>query len=148
MRTSKDLLWTHFAPDAGTHIDPRQWRRHGGKWIVFDDRKAIDALAEHLAPFIDSGAVAAAKIWNGDPSAINVYSLDRDRAKVREILKQAGARYVLVWEYDYALGKNLSSPLTFAYSWFSKFRTILASYGLAGTVRLIREMLRQGMLSK
>jgi hypothetical protein len=47
------------------------------------------------------------------------------------------------WEYDYALGKNLLRPLTFVYSWFSKFRTILASYGLAGSMRLLRKVLSQ-----
>jgi hypothetical protein len=117
--------------------------RSGGKWIVFDDRKAIETLAEKLAPFIESGEIASAKYWNGDPSAINVYSLDRDRGKVRAILKEAGAAYVLVWEYDYALGKNLLRPLTFTYSWFSKFRTILASYGLAGSMRLLKKVLAQ-----
>src|SRR5512140_956645 len=136
MRMTKDMLWTRFAPDRDIGFDQEEWMQHGGKWIVFDDRKAIDALAARLAQFIDSGDIAAAKLWNGDPSAVNVYSLDRDRGKVREILKQAGARHVLVWEYDYALGKNLRSPFTFAYSWFSKFRTILASYGFAGTARL------------
>lgn len=143
MKTSNDMLWTRFAPDRAGDVDRREWRRHGGKWIVFDDRKAIDALVDRLAPFIDSGEIPAAKLWNGDPSAVNVYSLDRDRGKVREILKQAGARYVLVWEYDYGLGRNLRSPFTFAYSWFSKFRTILASYGLAGSVRLFRDVLAQ-----
>jgi hypothetical protein len=50
---------------------------------------------------------------------------------------------VLVWEYDYAMIKNLLRPMTFAYSWFSKFRTILASYGLAGSIRLFRQVLSQ-----
>jgi len=141
MKTSKDLLWTWFLPDAPRRFDRAGWVRRGGKWIVFDDRKAIEALAGKLAPFIDSGEIASAKYWNGDPSAINVYSLDRDRGKVRALLKDAGARYVLVWEYDYALGKNLLHPLIFAYSWFSKFRTILASYGLAGSMRLLKKVL-------
>ena len=143
MKTSKDLLWTWLLPDEPRRFDRAEWVRRGGKWIVFDDSKSIKALAEKLAPFIDSGEIASAKYWNGDPSAINVYSLDRDRGKARAILKEAGARYVLVWEYDYALGKNLLRPLTFAYSWFSKFRTILASYGLAGSIRLLREVLSQ-----
>ena len=141
MKTSNDLLWTWLLPDEPRRFDREGWVRRGGKWIVFDDRKAIEALAEKLAPFIDSGEIASAKYWNGDPSAINVYSLDRDRGKVRALLKEAGARYVLVWEYDYALGKNLLRPLTFAYSWFSKFRTILASYGLAGSMRLFKKAL-------
>jgi hypothetical protein len=143
MKTSKDKLWTWLFPDEPRHFDRAGWVRHGGKWIVFDDRKAIEALAEKLEPFIDSGEIASAKYWNGDPSAINVYSLDRDRGKVRGLLKEAGARYVLVWEYDYALGKNLLRPLTFVYSWFSKFRTILASYGLAGSMRLLMKVLSQ-----
>jgi len=143
MKTSKDMLWTWLFPDEPRRFDRAEWVQHGGKWIVFDDRKAIEALAEKLAPFIDIGEIASAKYWNGDPSAINVYSLDRDRGKVREILKEAGARYVLVWEYDYALGKNLLRPLTFAYSWFSKFRTIVASYGLAGSMRLLKKALSQ-----
>jgi hypothetical protein len=143
MKTSKDLLWTWLLPDEQKGFDRAEWVRHGGKWIVFDDRTAIEALAGKLAPFIDAGDIASAKYWNGDPSAVNVYSLDDDRERVRKILKEAGARFVLVWEYDYALGKNLLRPLTFAYSWFSKFRTILASYGLAGSMRLLRKVLSQ-----
>jgi hypothetical protein len=143
MKTSKDILWTWFLPDETRPFDRQEWVRRGGKWIVFDTKEAITSLADKLAPHIDAGEIASAKIWNGDPSAINVYSLDRDRGKVRTILKQAGARYVLVWEYDYALGKNLLSPLTFAFSWFSKFRTILQSYGLAGSMRLLRQVLSQ-----
>lgn len=144
MRTSKDILWTWLLPDEPKAIDRKKWARHGGKWIVFDGREAIETLARKLAPFIDAGEIDGAKFWNGDPSAINVYSLDQDRWKVRNILKTAGARHVLVWEYDYAFGKNILRPLTFTYSWYSKFRTILASYGLAGTLRLIRETFKAG----
>jgi hypothetical protein len=96
-----------------------------------------------LAPYIDDGVIESAKYWNGNPSAINVYSLDRDRWKTRKILKGLGARFVLVWEYDYASDKNLLSPFTFIYSWFSKFRTILRSRGIAGSMKLLREALRQ-----
>jgi hypothetical protein len=143
MKTTKDILWTRLLPDEPRAFDRKEWMSNGGKWIVFDKKEAILALAEQLAPFIDSGGIESAKYWNGDPSAINVYSLDRDRFKVRTILKQTGARYVLVWEYDYALYKNLLRPLTFAFSWFSKFRTILQSYGLAGSIRLLRQVLSQ-----
>jgi hypothetical protein len=143
MKTSKNMLWTWLLPDRPRTFDRTEWMRRGGKWIVFDNRKEIGKLAEKLAPHIDSGEISSAKYWNGDPSAINVYSLDRDRGKVRRVLKQAGARYVLVWEYDYALGKNLLSPLIFAYSWFSKFRTILQSYGLAGSLQLLKQVLLQ-----
>ena len=143
MKTSQDMLWTWLLPDRPKAFDRTEWMRRGGKWIVFDNRKEIGKLAEKLATSIDSGEISSAKYWNGDPSAINVYSLDRDRGKVRRVLKQTGARYVLVWEYDYALGKNLLSPLIFAYSWFSKFRTILQSYGLAGSLRLLKQVLSQ-----
>jgi hypothetical protein len=143
MKTEKDLLWTWLLPDMPKAYDRALWVRRGGKWIVFDKRDAITALAERVAPYIDSGEITSAKYWNGDPSAINVYSLDRDRGRVRSILKEAGARHVLVWEYDYAMGKNCLRPVTFAYSWFSKFRTILASYGMSGSIRLLKEVLSQ-----
>jgi hypothetical protein len=143
VRTAKDLLWTWLLPEESRTFDRALWVRRGGKWIVFDKRDAIAALAERLAPYIDSGEIESAKYWNGDPSAINVYSLDSDRGRVWSILKEAGARHVLVWEYDYAMGKNFLRPVTFAYSWFSKFRTIFASYGLAGSIRLLKEVLSQ-----
>jgi len=97
MKTSNNMLWTWLLPDRPRTFDRTEWMRHGGKWIVFDSREEIGKLAEKLAPHIDSGEISSAKYWNGDPSAINVYSLDRDRGKVRRVLKQAGARYVLVW---------------------------------------------------
>jgi len=143
MREIKDDIWTWLLPDVPHAIDGPTWSRSGGKWIVFDDEERIKDLAEKLAPFINAGDIESAKYWNGDPSAINVYSLDRDRWKTRDILKDLGARYVLVWEYDYALDKNLLSPFTFIYSWFSKFRTILQSRGIAGSMRLLKEALRQ-----
>ncbi len=144
MHQSRDDIWTRLLPDVPRTIDGSIWIRSGGKWIVFDDEERIKDLAVKLAPFIDAGDIESAKYWNGNPSAINVYSLDRDRWKTKIILKNLGARYVLVWEYDYALGKNLRSPLTFAYSWFSKFRTILQSRGIAGSVRFLRGALKRG----
>jgi hypothetical protein len=143
MRQTEDEIWTWLSPDVPREIDRAAWTRSGGKWIIFDDRDRIKDLAGKLAPFIDTGKIESAKYWNGDPSAINVYSLDRDRWATRKILKDLGAKYVLVWEYDYALDKNLRSPFTFAYSWFSKFRTILRSRGIAGSLGLLREALRQ-----
>ncbi len=143
MRQTKDEIWTWLLPDAPREIDKSTWFRSGGKWIVFDDEGRIKELAGKLAPYIDAGEIESAKYWNGNPSAINVYSLDRDRWKTRKILKDLGARYVLVWEYDYALDKNLLTPFTFTYSLFSKFRTILRSRGIAGSMRLLKEALRQ-----
>ena len=143
MHERRDEIWTWLLPDSPRDIDSSTWSRSGGKWIIFDDEDHIKNLAAKLAPYIDAGEIESAKYWNGNPSAINVYSLDQDRWKTRKILKNLGARYVLVWEYDYALKKNLRSPLTFAYSWFSKFRTILKSRGLAGSMQLLKEALKQ-----
>lgn len=148
MREMKDDIWTRLLPDTRRLIDTLPWSRSGGKWIVFDDEDRIKELAGRLAPFIDAGEIVSAKYWNGNPSAINVYSLDLDRWKTRRILKDLGARYVLVWEYDYALDKNLRAPFTFAYSWFSKFRTIIQSRGLAASMQLLKEALQQKRDSK
>ena len=142
MHEVKDMLWTWLLPDLPDSTDREEWIRHGGKWIVFDRRERIVNIAERLAPFIDTGKIKSAKYWNEDPSAICVYSFDRDREETWHILKRLRAGESKVWEYDYACDKNLQRPLDFAYSWFSKFRTILQSYGIAGTVRLIREVLR------
>ena len=143
MRQIKNDIWTRLLPDTQREIAFPAWSRNGGKWIVFDDEDRIKELAGKLAPFIDAGEIVSAKYWNGDPSAINVYSLDRDRWNTRKILKDLGARFVLVWEYDYAMDKNLRSPFIFAYSWFSKFRTILQSRGLSGSMQLLKEALKQ-----
>jgi len=142
MHQVKDLLWTWLLPEKREERDGEEWRLHGGKWIVFDRRGQIVHLAEQLGPFIDSGEIEGAKYWNGDPSAVCVYSLDRERERVWGILKDLGAGKDRVWEYDYAWDRNIRKPFTFLYSWFSKFSTILRSYGIVGTLRLIREVLR------
>jgi hypothetical protein len=142
MRKQSDLLWTWLIPDAERNTDRSAWIRHGGKWIIFDSLKKVVELAERLSPFLESGEVEGAKYWNKDPSALCVYSLDRDRKRVGALLDSLGAGRDRVWEYDYAWDKNIQSPLTFLYSWFSKLTTILRSYGIAGTLRLIAEILR------
>ncbi len=142
MHEMKDMLWTWLLPDAQNDTDREEWIRHGGKWIIFDKKNRIVVLAEKLSLLIDSGEIKSAKYWNGDPSAICVYSLDREREKVRDILKKLGAGNDKVWEYDYAWDKNIRNPLNFMYSWFSKITTILKSYGLAGTLKLITEILK------
>ncbi len=142
MHEVKDMLWTWLLPDTRREIDREEWMRHGGKWIIFDRKDRIAALSEKLRPLIDSGEIESAKYWNEDPSAICVYSLDREKERVWEILRGLGAGNDKVWEYDYAWDKNIQSPVNFMYSWFSKFRTIFQSYGLAGTLRLIKEVLR------
>ncbi len=142
MRELKDMLWTWLLPDAQGGMNREEWLRHGGKWIIFDKKGRIVALAEGLGPLIDSGKIESAKYWNKDPSAICVYSLDRDKDKVWDILKGLGAGNDKVWEYDYAWDKNIQNPVNFMYSWFSKLTTILKSYGLAGTLGLIKEILK------
>ncbi|MEJ2684104.1 MAG: hypothetical protein P8Z71_06890 [Candidatus Sulfobium sp.] len=142
MREVKDMLWTWLLPDAEREINRGEWVRHGGKWIIFDSKERLTGLAEKMGPLIDSGEIESAKYWNKDPSAICVYSLDRDKDKTWDILKKLGAGNSKVWEYDYAWDKNIQNPVNFMYSWFSKFRTILQSYGLVGTLELIREILK------
>jgi hypothetical protein len=142
MHEVKDMLWTRLLPDAGREIIREEWIRHGGKWILFDSKARIIDLAEKLAPTIDSGEIESAKYWNKDPGAICVYSLDRDKDRTWDILRKLGAGNNKVWEYDYAWGKNIRNPVNFMYSWFSKFRTILQSYGLVGTLQLIKEILK------
>lgn len=141
MHEVKDMLWTWLLPDAEREINREEWLRHGGKWIIFDSQKRLIDLGEKLRPFIDSGEIESAKYWNRDPGAICVYSLDRDKDRTWDILKDLGAGKDKVWEYDYAWDRNIQNPVNFLYSWFSKFRTILQSYGLAGTLELIKEVL-------
>lgn len=142
MLKAEDLLWIWLFSDAPREIDREEWTQHGGKWIVFDRKDRIERLASRLAPLIDSGEIRSAKYWKKDPSAICVYSLDTERDKVLEILVQLNAAGSRVWEYDYAMDKNVRDPLTFLYSWYSKLSTILRSYGFLGTLRLIREVLK------
>jgi hypothetical protein len=144
MHEVKDMLWTWLLPDAPRETDREEWMRHGGKWIIFDRKEQIVALAKKLGPSIDSGEIESAKYWNKDPGAICVYSLDRDKDKTGDILLKLGSGTDRVWEYDYAWDKNIQNPVNFMYSWFSKFRTILQSYGLIGTLQLIREILKPG----
>ena len=136
------MLWTWFLPDTTRAVDTGEWMQHGGKWIIFDRMDSILHLAEGLGSYIDSGEIESAKYWNKDPSALCVYSLDKDRGKVLDILQSLGAGSKRVWEYDYAMDKNLKDPITFMYSWTSKFRTILQSYGIGGTLCLVRELLK------
>ena len=144
MRKARDLLWTWLIADRAAGPQRSGWASHGGKWIIFDKREKIVGLAERLAPHLDAGEVEGAKYWNEDPSALCVYSLDSDRDRVRDLLDRLGAGRDRVWEYDYAWDKNIRSPVAFLYSWYSKLTTILRSYGIAGTLRLIREILKPG----
>jgi hypothetical protein len=144
MRKARDFLWTWLIADRETNPQRDEWLRHGGKWIIFDTREKIVGLAERLGPHLDAGEVEGAKYWNEDPSALCVYSLDIDRDRVRDLLDSLGSGRDRVWEYDYAWDKNISNPVTFLYSWYSKLTTILRSYGIAGTLRLIREILKPG----
>jgi hypothetical protein len=138
------MLWTWLLPDVPRPLDEERWVRQGGKWIVFARRDLLVSLGRNLAPYIDAGEVPSAKYWNEDPGAICVYSLGTHREKTRRLLDELGAPASMVWEYDYAWDKNIKSPFSFLYSQASKMRTILQSYGIAGTLRLVREVLRSG----
>jgi len=144
MHKTRDLLWTRLIPDSPQGINNNEWMRHGGKWIIFDSKEMILDLAGRFAPHLDAGEVVGAKYWNEDPSALCVYSLDSERERVGALLDRLGAGRSRVWEYDYAWDKNVRDPLTFLYSWYSKLTTILRSYGIVGTLRLIREVLKPG----
>ncbi len=143
MRIFKDIIWTWFQADNERPINRTLWLDHGGKWLIFGRKKKMMELAHKLEPFIDSGDIESAKCWNGNPSAINVYSLDSNREKVEKILETLGARERKVWEYDYAWKKNLRRPVDFLYSWSSKFVTILKSYGLIGAYHLFKEAMKE-----
>ncbi len=142
MKRVEDMLWVWLRADQQDRGTGKEWRRQGGKWIVFDTRERIELLAERLGPYIDSGEIKGAKYWKGDPSAINVYSLDWEKERVLEILVNLGASRSRVWEYDYAWDRNLQAPFSFVYSWCSKFSTILPSYGVIGSLRLARDAIR------
>ena len=142
MRIVKDIIWTWLLPDTERSINRELWFDHGGKWLIFDRKEKIMEFAHQLEPFIDAGDIESAKWWNGDPSAINVYSLDCNREKVRMILENSGAKKRSVWEYDYAWKKNLRNPIDFLYSWASKFMTILKSYGIIGAFHLFKEAMK------
>lgn len=141
-RIKTDFYWTWILPDRNREISEEEWRDHGGKWIIFDRKEHTENLAMKLENHIDAGDIQSAKYWNKDPSAICVYSLDKDRQKTWDILKTLDAGKNRVWEYDYAWGKNIQRTPIFIYSQLSKFRTILKSYGCKGTLQLIRESLK------
>jgi hypothetical protein len=141
MYRTEDRFWIRLWPDTPRQTNQIEWREHGGKWIIFNDKDQTVALAERLEPFIETGTIESAKYWNRDPSAICVYSLDREKEKVRTILEDLGAGRSRVWEYDYAWDKNFRSPLSFLYSQSSKLRTILRGYGCRGSWQLLKEVL-------
>lgn len=142
MHIREDMLWIRLISDNGGKADSGEWVRHGGKWIIFDSRAMIVKLVKDLAPLVDSGVIAGAKYWKKDPSAICVYCLDREKEDIEKVLDRLGAGRKRVWEYDYATKKNICNAATFVYSWYSKFRTILQSYGIAGSIKLARDILQ------
>ena len=144
MKVNKDKIWTWYLPNEPMTIHHDNWIRSGGKWIVFDRKERISALAEALQPYIDAEVSVGAKCWNGDPSAINVYCTDRDREKIKLLLDGLGAGPSRVWEYDFAFDKNIRKPFDFTYSWSLKLLTIISSYGLPGAVKLMRELFFHG----
>ncbi len=98
MHTEQDLLWTWLVPDIQRDYDRSEWQRHGGKWIVFDAKKRIIDIAGRLGPLLDNGDAEGAEYWDGDPSALCVYSLVRDRKGVVALLDSLNAGKDRVWE--------------------------------------------------
>jgi len=141
MFREEDRFCIRILPDVPAETDHQQWVRHGGKWIVFDNKNKTERLAGKLESYIDVGTISSAKYWKGDPSAVCVYSLDSEKEKTRKILDDLGAAKMRVWEYDYAWDKNFQSPLSFLFSQTSKLRTILKSYGCRGSWELLKEAL-------
>ncbi len=116
--------------------EPENWEEYGGKWIVFEDKDKLAAKAKEIEPYVESGEIESAKYWNWDTSALCVYSLDTDRNNVREILLKHGLK-PRVWDYDYAHNKNITRPVNWTVSHFSKLYVLLKSFGVRGTLRFL-----------
>jgi hypothetical protein len=128
-------FWTWIIPKEPR--EPKNWAEHGGKWIVFGKKEKFMALAKEIEPYIERGEIESAKYWNWDTSALCVYSLDKDREKVREILLRHGLK-PRVWDYDYAHHKNIIRPLNWTVSHFSKLWVLLKSFGIRGTLQFLK----------
>jgi hypothetical protein len=107
MQTFRQFPFTYCLPDTETprhrdfHTD--DWRQHGGRWVIFNRRRKVDRWVERLGPYIDSGEVRQAKFYSGftgDPSALIVYTLDRERDNVWRFLQHLGVEGRHLWEYE------------------------------------------------
>lgn len=130
----KTEFWTWVLP--GKQREPKDWEEYGGKWIVFNKKERMEKLAKQLEPYVERGEIESAKYWNWDTSALCVYCLDKDRDRVKLILSEHGFK-PRVWDYDYAHLKNITRPLNWTVSHFSKLWVLLRSFGVRGTLRFL-----------
>lgn len=132
----KTPIWTWIVPEAGDGHDDSEWVEHGGKWLVYGGLGEMERLASELDKLVESGKIVGAKFWNASKaSAMNIYSLDRDNPKTKQILLGLGYTPT-AWEYDYARSKNWTRPRFFL-SAFYKLRILLKTFGFFGAVRFI-----------
>ncbi len=127
-------FWTWILPSK--ERESKGWEEYGGKWIVFDGKDRFEAFARVLDPYIERGEIESAKYWNWDTSALCIYCLDKDRDRVKEILVKHGFK-PRVWDYDYAHLKNITRPLNWTVSHFSKLWVLIRSFGIRGTLRFL-----------
>lgn len=107
MRQVRKFPFTYCLPDSPNErfleLGSEEWRRHGGRWVIFNRRKAVDEWVTALAPYIDSGTIREAKYYSGftgDPSALIVYTLDSELEESSDLLRSLGVRGRSVWEYE------------------------------------------------
>jgi hypothetical protein len=107
MQTLRKFPFTYCLPDAETprHRDfyTGDWQQHGGRWVIFNRRAKVNRWIEALAPYIDSGEIRQAKFYSGftgDPSALIVYTLDREKDNVWRFLQHLGVEGRRLWEYE------------------------------------------------
>lgn len=122
--------------EAEKKAQSTEWEESGGKWLVYADKEKIEKAEKEIEKFVEKGEIEAAKYWKlSKPSALCVYSLDKDREKTRKILLSMNLK-PSVWEYDYARSKNIWRP-RFWLSAFRKLRILISTFGIFGTIKFI-----------
>ena len=107
MRTVRKFPFTYCLPEAANQryeqLGSAEWRRHGGRWVIFNRRARVDEWIARLEPYIDSGEIREAKFYTGftgDPSALIVYTLDEEGEDAWILLQALGVEGRRLWEYE------------------------------------------------
>ncbi len=107
MRQLRKFPFTFCFPDEPNErfreLGSSRWRRHGGRWVIFNRRPKVDQWVAKIAPYIDSGEIREAKFYSGftgDPSALIVYTLDTEQDSSWELLSGLGVEGRRIWEYE------------------------------------------------
>lgn len=129
MYTQESPLFTWYFPNKTKYIDPYEWEWYGGKWVVHNSLDRSRDTANKLCSYLDNGLIDSAKIWHGDPTALIVYSLVKDRKMIHDILDEVGAGKTRVWVYD-SFSPNLIHPIQFANGICLMANTILRGVGI------------------